>query len=69
MIKQTIKDWELQNSYLKLPDCFYKRIEPTLVKSPKLICFNKNLAKNLNLNFLNDNHSKNYQFFSGNKLP
>ena len=69
MINKTIKDWELQNSYLKLPVCFYKRIEPTLVKSPKLICFNKNLAKNLNLNFLNDNHSKIVDFFSGNRLP
>ena len=69
MINDNIKDWKLQNSYLELPDCFFEKIEPTVVKKPKLIYFNKCLAKNLNLNFLNENHSKVIDFLSGNKIP
>ena len=69
MINNNIKSWKLKNSYLKLPDCFYERVEPTLVKKPKLIYFNKSLAKNLNLNFFNHNHLKIVDFLSGNKLP
>ena len=44
--------WNLQNTYSKLPNCFYKEVKPTLVKNPKMVCFNKNLAKKLNLDFL-----------------
>ena len=51
-MKSNNKKWTLQNSYLNLPNCFYERIEPTLVQDPKIIYFNKNLAENLNLEFL-----------------
>tara|TARA_Y100001970_G_scaffold285123_1_gene403999 strand:- start:5258 stop:6706 length:1449 start_codon:yes stop_codon:yes gene_type:complete len=68
-MKNNDKNWSLQNSYLELPDCFYERIEPTLVQSPKIIYFNKDLAKNLNLEFLNHNLSLITNYFSGNKLP
>ena len=68
-MKSNNKKWSLQNSYLKLPNCFYERIEPSLVQNPKLIYFNKNLAKKLNLEFLNDNLPLITNYFSGNKLP
>ena len=38
-------NWNLQNTYSNLPDCFYQNVKPTFVKNPKTICFNKNLAK------------------------
>ena len=68
-MKSNNKKWSLQNSYLKLPNCFYERIEPSLVQNPKLIYFNKSLAKELNLEFLNDDLSLITDYFSGNKLP
>ena len=68
-MKSNNKKWTLQNSYLNLPNCFYERIEPTLVQDPKIICFNKNLAENLNLEFLSQDLSLITNYFSGNKLP
>ena len=67
-MKSNSEKCSLQNSYLKLPDCFHKRIEPSLVQNPKLIYFNKNLAKNLNLKFLNNDLSSITEYLSGNKL-
>jgi len=61
--------WNLQNTYLTLPDCFYEKIKPTLVQNPKIIYFNKNLAKKINLEFLNYNPSLIASYLSGNKLP
>ena len=68
-MENNYENWNLQNSYLELPDCFYERIEPTLVQNPKIIYFNKELAKNLNLEFLNHDLSLITNYFSGNKLP
>ena len=63
------KKWSLENTYLNLPDCFYEKIKPRLVQNPKIIYYNKNLAKNLNLDFLNNDKSLITNYFSGNKLP
>ena len=63
------KNLNLHNSYLTLPKCFYERIEPTPVSDPKLIYFNENLAKELNLEFLCHDKSLITNYFSGNKLP
>ena len=68
-MKSKSKKLNLQNSYLELPDCFYKKVKPTLVQNPKLIYFNKKLAKKLNLEFLIDDSSLTTNYFSGNKLP
>ena len=61
--------FSLLNSYSALPSCFYERIEPTQVKNPKLIYFNKSLAKKLKLDFLNDDSLLAANYFSGNLLP
>ncbi len=61
--------WNLKNSYSNLPSCFFKRIEPSLVQNPKLIYFNKSLAKELELEFLNQDLSITTNYLSGNKLP
>ncbi len=68
-MRSNIKKLNLQNSYLQLPACFYKKIKPSLVENPRLIYFNKKLAKDLNLDFLNDDKSLIINYFSGNKLP
>ena len=68
-MKDNNKNWSLENSYLKLPNCFYERINPSLAQDPKLIYFNKSLAKKLNLDFLNHDLSLITNYFSGNKLP
>ena len=68
-MKSNNKKWSLNNSYLNLPSCFYEQIKPSSVKNPKLIYFNKKLAKHLNLDFLNDNVSLIINYLSGNILP
>ena len=37
------------NSYSKLPDIFFERINPVAVKEPSLIQFNEPLAKEIGL--------------------
>ena len=61
--------WNLKNSYSKLPSCFFKTIKPSLVQNPKLVYFNKGLAKELELEFLNQDLSITTNYLSGNKLP
>ncbi len=56
------------NSYARLPDKFYARVDPTPVRAPKLICYNAALAEELRLPpDLPD--SVLAAVFSGNQLP
>ena len=57
------------NTYSKLPDSFKEIIKPVPVKNPELIILNKNLAKELNLDFSNLDNKKISELFSGNSLP
>lgn len=41
--------WNFDNSYMKLPDKFYKQIDINPVKSPELVIFNYPLAKSIGL--------------------
>ena len=68
-MKSKNKKWNLHNSYLDLPECFYEKTKPSLVENPKLICFNQTLAKQLNLEFLSSDISLITNYFSGNHLP
>jgi serine/tyrosine/threonine adenylyltransferase len=43
--------WNLDNSYARLPEAFYSIIDPTPVRSPKLVVLNLPLATSLGLNF------------------
>ena len=63
------RKWNLQNSYVSLPNSFYELIEPISVLNPKLIYFNNNLAEDLGLDFLSFDLSFATNYFSGNKLP
>jgi len=60
---------QLQNSYVDLPSQFYTRISPTPVKQPKLIIFNQELAKVLDMDLPFDDSEMLGNFFSGNRLP
>lgn len=61
--------WCFDNTYSKLPDPFKEEIGPIPVKKPELIILNKNLSKDLNLDFSNLDNKKISELFSGNTLP
>ena len=61
--------WCFDNTYSKLPDPFKEEIGPIPVKKPELIILNKNLSKDLNLDFSNLDNKKISNLFSGNSLP
>lgn len=42
--------WNLDNSYVRLPESFFTILKPTTVRSPKLIILNESLAAALGLN-------------------
>ena len=45
--------WSFDNTYSKLPDDFLVKQAPIPVKSPELIIINKDLSKDLDLDFTN----------------
>jgi len=57
---------KLSNSYIGLPEDFYQVINPLPVKSPQIIAFNEDLAKDLSLIMDPDEALK---YFSGNSIP
>ena len=61
--------WCFDNTYSKLPDPFKEEIGPVPVKNPELVILNKNLSKELNLDFSNLDNKKISELFSGNSLP
>ncbi len=61
--------WHFDNTYSKLPKSFLENIKPVPVKDPKLVILNKNLAKQLNLDFSKFSENDLAKIFSGNSLP
>ncbi len=61
--------WCFDNTYSKLPDPFKEEIGPIPVKNPELIILNKNLSKDLNLDFSNLDIKIISELLSGNTLP
>ena len=51
-MEKEIKDtgWNLDNTYLKLPNIFYSKISLNPVSNPELIILNEYLAKEIGLN-------------------
>ena len=62
-------NWKFDNTYSKLSNSFRELIKPTPVHNPKIIIFNHQLAKNLNLDFSRLNDEELSNIFSGNDLP
>ena len=62
-------NWNFDNSYSRLPDSFKENIDPIKVKSPELVILNRDLAKNIDLDFSNIDNNELSHLFSGNILP
>ena len=61
--------WHFDNTYSKLSNTFKEDIKPTPVNDPELIILNKELAKDLNLDFSKIDTKDLAKLFSGNLLP
>ncbi len=61
--------WCFDNTYSKLPDSFKENINPIPVKKPELIILNKELAKQINLDFSSLDNKSISELFAGNSLP
>ena len=61
--------WSFDNTYAKLPEDFLVKQTPISVKSPEIIILNKDLSKDLGLDFTNIKGENLSQLFSGNLLP
>lgn len=59
---------KLENSYLKLSEKFYRRVNPATFDSPSLIAFNTSLAKEIGLSIEDLSKEELTQFFSGQKI-
>ena len=60
--------WHFDNTYSKLSNTFKEDIKPTPVHDPELVILNKELAKDLNLDFSKINNKDLAKLFSGNSL-
>ncbi|WP_235988856.1 protein adenylyltransferase SelO [Aquibacillus kalidii] len=61
--------WNLEISYAQLPEKFYATLELNPVKSPELVYFNEELAKNLGLDSEKLNSEAAVEVFAGNRMP
>jgi len=61
--------WKLENSYARLPEAFYVRLNPVPVRTPKLVVFNEALAQFLGLNPNALRGDEGDAVFSGNRIP
>jgi len=69
--KQSRRDagWNFDNSYVRLPEAFYVRLNPKPVSTPKLVIFNRALAQFLGLNPDALEGDEGAVVFSGNWIP
>ncbi len=61
--------WNFDNSYARLPELLYTRLNPTAVSSPRLIKFNESLAASLGLEPGALNSNEGAGIFAGNIVP
>ena len=61
--------WNFDNSYARLPQAFYARLNPVPVPAPQLVVFNAALARFLGLNPDALKGEEGAAVFSGNRLP
>ncbi|MDP4126393.1 MAG: YdiU family protein [Bacillota bacterium] len=61
--------WNLDNSYARLPKSFFTSLNPTPVRSPKLIILNDWLAASLGLNVQALQSEDGTAVFAGNRIP
>ncbi len=63
-----IRNWNFDNTYARLPNSFFSRVNPTKVTSPKTIYFNDKLASEIGIEFSTNDALEIAEIFSGNKL-
>ncbi len=61
--------WNLDNSYVRLPEALFTSINPTRVQSPKLIILNETLAASLGLNTQALQSNDGVAVLAGNRIP
>lgn len=61
--------WSFDNSYARLPNSVYTKLNPTPVSSPKLIILNKSLATSLGLNVQALQSNDGVAVLAGNQIP
>lgn len=61
--------WNLEMSYLDLPEMFYSKVEPNPVSSPKIVILNNSLAKSLGLDIDRLKNKENINLLAGNLIP
>lgn len=61
--------WNFDNSYARLPEKFYTKLDPTPVSSPKIVAFNYTLSDALNLNSKVLEGKSGCDTFAGNQIP
>ncbi|THF81682.1 protein adenylyltransferase SelO [Cohnella fermenti] len=61
--------WNFDNSYSRLPESYYSRIEPTPVRSPRLLVLNEPLAESLGLNAGALRQEGQTAALAGNRIP
>ncbi len=61
--------WQFDNSYARLPDSLYARLNPVSVRAPRLAILNEALAKTLGLNLHSLPEQDAALLFAGNALP
>src|SRR5690625_4168464 len=61
--------WKLENSYLKLPEIFYEKVNPNPVSGPELVIYNEDVGEMLGLNNIKAAGREGVEVFAGNKLP
>lgn len=61
--------WNLDNSYTALPEIFFRRMNPTPVRSPELVILNEPLAQELGLETSEMKSDANIAVLAGNRIP
>lgn len=61
--------WRFDNSYVQLPNIYYKKHHPVKVQSPKLVVFNEVLANTLGLNAEELQSEAGVAVLAGNAVP
>lgn len=61
--------WNLENSYLDLPEIFYTKVDPNPVSSPKLVILNESLGESMGLNIDRLKDKENINLLAGSSTP
>jgi hypothetical protein len=64
----TLENIKFNNTYARLPDFFYRRVEPTALPAPYLVSFNEKAAELIGLDPKETERAEFVEYFTGNKI-